>query len=127
MQRVQSGVWDTQRATSERNMKRLIDAGIAVAMGTDAGNPGTAHGPSVFREMEALQQAGMPAAQVFASSTIVAARAMGRERDLGSVAEGKVADVAVFDADPTRDIANARRLRLVVRGGALYSKAELMN
>ncbi|MGH7719093.1 MAG: amidohydrolase family protein [Gemmatimonadaceae bacterium] len=126
IQVVQSGTWDRQRATAERNMKRLMDAGVAVAMGTDAGNPGTAHGPSVYREMEAMQQVGMSAAQVFASSTIIAARAMGRERDLGSLAQGKVADIAVFDADPTQDIANARRLRLVVRGGALYSRAELL-
>jgi imidazolonepropionase-like amidohydrolase len=76
--------------------------------------------------MEALQKAGMPAAAVFSSATIVAARAMGRERDLGSLAPGKVADAVVFDADPMADIANARRVRWVVRGGALYGRAELL-
>jgi imidazolonepropionase-like amidohydrolase len=126
IERVRSGVWDTQRATSERNLRRMREAGIPIAMGTDAGNPGTAHGPSVYREMEAMQAAGMPAAEVFASATRIAARAMGRERDLGSLEAGKVADLVVLDADPTADIANARRVRLVMRGGATYGRAELL-
>ena len=65
-------------AATARNVRRMRDAGIPIAMGTDAGNPGTAHGPSVYREMEALQSAGMTAAEVFTSATLVAARAMGR-------------------------------------------------
>jgi imidazolonepropionase-like amidohydrolase len=76
--------------------------------------------------MEAMQQAGMTAADVFASATVVAARAMGIDREAGSVAPGKRADLLVLDADPTADIANARRVRLVVRNGALYGKAELL-
>jgi imidazolonepropionase-like amidohydrolase len=113
--------------TSMDNLARQYRAGVAIAMGTDAGNPGTAHGPSVYREMELMQKAGMPAAAVFASATIIAARAMGLEREVGSVEKGKRADLAVFDADPTQDIANARRLRLVVRNGVLQSRDELLS
>jgi imidazolonepropionase-like amidohydrolase len=109
----------------EHNLRRLVAAGVPIAMGTDAGNPGTAHGPSVYREMEAMQRAGMRPADVFASSTIVAARAMGLERELGSLAPGKEADLVVFDADPSADAANARRVRMVMRRGALYGRAEL--
>ena len=118
--------FDTLFRAAARNVRRMHQAGIPIAMGTDAGNPGTAHGPSVYREMEAIQAAGMPAADVFASATIVAARAMGRERELGSLAPGKVANLVVFDADPTADITNARHVRMVVRGGALYGRAELL-
>jgi imidazolonepropionase-like amidohydrolase len=125
-QRVASGAWDRQRATMEHNLRRLHEAGIPIAMGTDAGNPGTAHGPSVYGEMEALQRAGMPAAAVFASSTIVAARAMGLERELGSLEAGKEGSLVVFDADPSADAANARRVRLVMRRGALYGRPELL-
>ena len=126
LERVRSGVWDTQRKTMERNLRKMREAGIAIAMGTDAGNPGTAHGPSIYREMEAMQAAGMPAAEVFVSATRIAARAMGRERDLGTLEAGKIADLVVLDADPTTDIANARRVRLVMRGGATYGRAELL-
>ncbi len=123
---VESGRWDAERAIMERNLRRLREAGIPIAVGTDAGNPGTAHGPSIYREMEAMQAAGMSAAEVLTAATITAARAMGRDADLGTLTPGKIADLVVFDADPTADIANARRVRLVMRGGALYSQRELL-
>lgn len=123
--------WNTGRAeqmmrTIERNVRRMRNAGIPMAVGTDAGNPGTAHGPSIYREMEALQAAGIPAPDVLSAATIGAARAMGRARELGSLAPGKLADLVVLDADPTADIANARRVRMVMKGGALYGRAELL-
>ncbi len=114
------------RPTAAANLKRMHEAGIPIAMGTDAGNPGTAHGPSVYYEMEAMQQAGMPAADVFASATIVAARAMALEKEIGSVEPGKRADLVVFDADPTSDIRNARQVRLVVHNGKMHSRADLL-
>ena len=104
----------------------MYDAGIPIAMGTDAGNPGTAHGPGVYAEMEAMQQAGMPAQAVFASATIVAARAMALDKEIGSVEVGKRADLVVFDADPTTDIGNARRVHFVVHNGVLYSRQGLL-
>ena len=122
---VRSGSWDRQRAVMDGNLRRLRAAGIPIAMGTDAGNPGTAHGPSIYREMEAMQAAGMTASEVLASSTIVAARAMGLARETGSIERGKRADVVVLDADPTVDIENARRLRWVMRNGALHRAATL--
>ncbi|MBC7789838.1 MAG: amidohydrolase family protein [Anaerolineae bacterium] len=107
------------------NIRRMREAGIPIAMGTDAGNPGTVHGPSVFREMEALQAAGMPAAEVLVASTVVAARAMRRD-DIGILEPGKLADLVILEADPTTDIANARRIRMVMKGGALYGRRELL-
>ena len=123
---IKSGRFDSAFRGTERNIRRMRAAGIPMAMGTDAGNPGTAPGPSVYREMEAMQAAGMPAMEVFSSATIIAARAMGRERELGVLDAGRLADLVVWDADPTADIANARRVRLVMKGGSLYGRAELL-
>jgi imidazolonepropionase-like amidohydrolase len=123
---VRSGRADTLYASTARNVRRMRDAGIPIAMGTDAGNPGTAHGPSVYREMEALQSAGLSAADVFAAATLVAARAMGRASEVGSLEPGKLADLVVLDADPLADIANLRRIRFVMKGGALYGRQELL-
>lgn len=109
-----------------RNLMRLHAAGVPIAMGTDAGNPGTAHGPSVYREMEAMQAAGMSARDVFAAATLVAARAMGLEAETGSLERGKRGDIVVFGADPTSDAANARRVEVVVRNGAVYGRRELL-
>jgi imidazolonepropionase-like amidohydrolase len=113
-------------ATNAANVLLAYKAGIPIAVGTDAGNPGTAHGPSIYREMEAMQEAGMPAGAVFASATAVAARAAGLEREVGSLAVGKRADLAVFGADPTVDIRNARQVRFVVRNGKLHRKRDLI-
>ena len=117
---------DTTFHGTERNIRKMRAAGIRIAVGTDAGNPGTAPGPSMYREMEAMQAAGMSAAEVFASATIIAARAMGREKDLGQLAAGRAADLVIWDADPTANIANARRVRMVMKGGSLYGRAELL-
>ena len=124
---VRSGRADTIFAATARNVRRMHAAGIPIAVGTDAGNPGTAHGPSLYREMEALQSAaGMTAADVFASVTLVAARAMGRAAEVGTIEAGKLADLIVVDGDPLADIANLRRVRLVMKGGALYGRSELL-
>ena len=123
---VRNGRVDTLHASTARNVRRMREAGIPIAVGTDAGNPGTAHGPSLYREMEALQSAGMPAAEVLTSATVIAARAMGRASDIGTVEAGKLADLVVLDADPLADIANLRRIRLVMKGGALYGRTELL-
>jgi imidazolonepropionase-like amidohydrolase len=76
--------------------------------------------------MEAMQAAGMSAADVFTAATITAARAMGRADDIGSLSAGKLADLIVVDADPRADITNLRRLRFVMKGGALYGRTELL-
>ncbi len=116
---------ESARATERRieiglqNAKRMHDAGVAIAVGTDAGNPGTLHGPSIYREMELLQQAGLTPMDVLVAATKIGARAMGREDELGTVEEGKLADLILLDADPTQDIANAHRVRWVMKGGVI--------
>ncbi len=105
---------------------RLHAAGIPIALGTDAGNPLVLHGPSVYAEMEAMQKAGLPAMEVLLAATQHAARAMGREKDLGTVEAGKVADLLVLDADPSQDIRNFRKLRQVIRGGVVHDRSDLL-
>jgi imidazolonepropionase-like amidohydrolase len=108
------------------NLKRVVAAGIPVAMGTDAGNPLTLPGPSVYAEMEAMQADGMTPMEVLVASTRTGALALGtRGKSLGTVQVGKVADLVVVAADPTADVANLRKLRYVVRGGVVHSIGEL--
>ena len=111
--------------TSAANLKRVADAGIPIAMGTDAGNPLTLHGPSVYAEMEAMQAAGLTPMQVLVASTGGGARAMGVEKDTGIIEKGKSADLLVVAGDPTKDVANLRKVRFVVRGGVVRSIEEL--
>ena len=99
------------------NLRKVWDAGITVAMGTEAGNIGALHGPSVFREMELMVQAGLTPLQVLRSATVNGARMMGLEREGGTLAAGRLADLVVLDADPLADIANASRIHRVVKDG----------
>ncbi|MBV8203358.1 MAG: amidohydrolase family protein [Acidobacteria bacterium] len=107
------------------NLVVVARAGVPIAMGTDAGNPLTLHGVSVYAEMEAMQRAGLTPREVLMAATRGGAAAMGRDKELGTIEKGKLADLLVVAADPQADIANLRRLRWVVRGGVLRSTAEL--
>jgi imidazolonepropionase-like amidohydrolase len=107
------------------NLKRVLDAGIPIAMGTDAGNPLTLHGPSVYAEMEAMQAAGLTPMQVLVAATRGGALAMGRDKEIGTVEKGKLADLLVLEADPTADVTNLRKVAWVVRGGVTRPVAEL--
>ena len=120
----------TRMATSliqgPANLKRVFDAGIPVALGTDAGNPLTLHGASVFMELEAMQAAGLAPRDVLVAATRNAARALGGGLDsTGTVTAGSVADLLVLDADPLTDVRHFREIALVVRRGEVYTRHEL--
>ncbi|MGH7563561.1 MAG: amidohydrolase family protein [Gemmatimonadota bacterium] len=108
------------------NARRVFEAGIPVVVGTDAGNPGTLHGPSIYREMELLVEAGLAPMDVLVAATLNGARAMGREEELGTVLEGKLADLIVLGADPLADIRNVRSVEWVIKAGVLHARDELL-
>ncbi len=107
------------------NLRRVRDAGIPIAMGTDAGNPLTLHGVSVYAEMEAMQAAGMTPAQVVVSSTQIAARAAGLDKTTGTIEKGKQADILILGGDPLTDVSNFRKIHVVMRGGVARPMSDL--
>ena len=107
------------------NLQRVIAAGIPIVLGTDAGNPLTVHGPSVYAEMEAMQAAGMSPMAVIVSATRDAAKALRRGESLGTLEVGKAADLLVLAADPSADVRAFRTARRVMRGGQLRTVGEL--
>lgn len=107
------------RTVTRANLKTLVGAGIPIATGTDAGNPLTLHGPAIYAEMEAMQASGMTPMQVVVSSTAIASRAMGLDKQTGTIEKGKDADLVIVGADPLADIANMRKVRYVVRAGVV--------
>jgi imidazolonepropionase-like amidohydrolase len=123
MDRVRASI-ERERLTMMDNLRRVHAAGITVAMGTDAGNPLTLHGASVYREMEAMAAAGMSPMDVLVASTRNAAMAMGRD-SIGTLRVGMAADLVVLDADPLADVRNLRSVRLVARGGEVWTRKEL--
>jgi imidazolonepropionase-like amidohydrolase len=105
--------------TMAENLKRVYEAGIPIAVSTDAGNPGTLHGISIYDELEAMQQAGIPPADLIVMATRNGALTMDREGDFGTLEKGKMADLIVLDRDPAADIGNMRSITHVMRGGLL--------
>jgi len=112
-------------SVSTANLKKLSDAGVSIATGTDAGNPLTLHGPAIYAEMEAMQKAGMTPMQVIVSSTAIASRAMGLDKRVGTIEKGKDADLVLLGGDPSADVANFRKVRWVVRSGVARSIDDL--
>jgi imidazolonepropionase-like amidohydrolase len=106
------------------NLRRIHEAGLPIATGTDAGNPLTLHGPAIHREMKAMAEAGLTPMEILVATTRNGARAMGLH-NAGTLEPGMRADLVVLGADPLADIRNVRQVRLVVRNGEVWTREEL--
>ncbi len=114
----------TARARVERGLrivKALHDAGVPIVAGTDEGVPGH----SVHREIELYAEAGFTPLEALQAATIVSARAMKLDGELGTIERGKRADLAVLDANPLDRIRNIRTVRWTISGGRMYDAAAL--
>jgi imidazolonepropionase-like amidohydrolase len=103
-------------------MKR---AGVEILAGTDTLNPYCLPGFSLHDELGLLVRSGLTPMQALQAATLNPARFMGRERDLGTVATGKLADLVLLDANPLEAIGNTRKISAVVFGGKYFSRASL--
>jgi imidazolonepropionase-like amidohydrolase len=103
-----------------RLVKLMHDAGITIVPGTDA-----FAGFALHRELELYVEAGIPPAEVLRIATIVPARLTKRQRELGSVAPGKLADLVLVDGNPAERIGDIRHPVLVVKDGVMYVPDEL--
>jgi imidazolonepropionase-like amidohydrolase len=92
-----------------------------VVAGTDKGVPGL----SLQRELELYVDGGMTPLQAIQAATIMPARAMRLDHDLGTLETGKLADLVVLDGNPLDRIAAVRSARMVVSNGRLYDCATL--
>jgi len=99
----------------------LHRAGIPVVAGTDQ----TVPGHSLHREIELYVQAGFTPMEAIQAATIVPARAMGLETELGTVEAGKRADLIIVGGNPLESIRNIRKVEYVITNGVMYNCAEL--
>ncbi len=121
MIRIQNFDASTDRVSSLqlKNLKTIFDAGIPIVVGTDAGNPGTLHGISIYDEMEAMQSAGIPAKDIIVMATKNGAASMMRADDFGTIEAGKFGNLIILDKDPSIDISNMRSISHVMIKGNL--------
>ena len=114
----------TARARLERGLrlvKALHDAGVPVVAGTDEGIPGH----SLHREIELYVEAGFTPMAALQAATIVPARAMRLDGELGTIEKGKRADLVVLNANPLDQIRNIRTVRWTIHDGRVYDAPAL--
>ena len=99
----------------------LHRAGIPVVAGTDQ----TVPGHSLHREIELYVQAGFTPMEAIQAATIVSARAMGLEKESGTVEKGKRGDLILINGNPLDDIHQIRNVEYVVTNGTMFHTAEL--
>jgi imidazolonepropionase-like amidohydrolase len=99
----------------------LHRAGIPVVAGTDQ----TVPGHSLHREIELYVQAGFTPLEAIQAATIVPARAMGLDKESGTIENAKRGDLILVNGNPLDDIHNIRNVEYVITGGTIYHTAEL--
>jgi len=110
-------ILSASRPTEFLNLQLLTSADMRIAVGTDAGNIGTLHGPSIHREMELMVEGGMRPFDVLLGATSIAAEIMGKKRDIGTLERGKLADIVLLNADPVINIRNTQKIFRVMKAG----------
>jgi imidazolonepropionase-like amidohydrolase len=108
-------------AVSLKAVAALHRAGIPIVVGTDQ----TVPGHSVHREMELYVEAGFTPMEALQAATIISARAMREDKEVGSIEPGKRADLVVLGANPLDNISNIRKTERVMQGGVFYDCAAL--
>jgi imidazolonepropionase-like amidohydrolase len=98
------------------SFKAALDAGVTILSGSDVGV--FAHGDNA-RELELMVAYGMAPVDALKSATSTAARVLHRESAIGKVQEGLLADFVAVEGNPAQDIGALRRVRFVMKGGAV--------
>jgi len=113
-----------------RRQKSIVmaqNAGVIIAMGTDAGTPLNLHGGNPG-ELTRLVEVGYSPTQALTAATGIAAEVLGLEKHLGTIEEGKLADLIVVKGNPLENITllnNKQSIKLIMQSGKFVQKAEV--
>jgi len=101
-------------------LKALHDAGVTLLPGTDG-----LSGYMLHHELEVWAKAGIAPAEVLRAATLTPAQVMGVDGNRGVIAPGKYADMVLVDGDPSKNIADIRKVSTVLKGGKVYDPAAI--
>ncbi len=116
----------TMDSISMVNLKKLSDAGVLIATGSDAGNIGTLHASSYLAELQAMHKSGMSNWQILTASTLNGAKILGKENEFGTVSIGKKANIILLDANPIDNINNLSKINRVINNGFVFNPDDLI-
>ncbi len=106
-------------------MQAFDKAGVPMLAGSDYGGGWVIPGVSLHQEFDLLAKAGLSPLKILQMTTLLAAQFLKREADLGTVDEGKAANLVVLDANPVESAQNLHKIFGVVRNGTFYSASAL--
>lgn len=110
---------------AQNNLRRLTEAGLLVAAGTDAPYPGDFQGEGLHRELELMVESGLSPLQAITAATRNAAQIVNAQAQWGTLEPGKLADLLVVEGDPDRDIGATRHIAFVMQHGKILDRAKL--
>jgi hypothetical protein len=105
--------------------KFLMNKGVLILAGTDVNNPFCVPGFGLQQELINLHNAGLTNLQVLQTATLNPAKFLYKEKELGTVTAGKLADLLVLDDNPLSDISNTQKINAVIVNGKYISKDEI--
>jgi imidazolonepropionase-like amidohydrolase len=106
-------------------IRMMHSGGVQLLAGTDLGNPFLYAGFSLHDELALFVQAGLSPMSALQTATINPAKYAGKEKESGTVTQGKIADLVLLDANPLKDISNTKKINAVVVNGRLLSRKDL--
>jgi imidazolonepropionase-like amidohydrolase len=109
----------------KKNVKKLMDAGVLLAAGTDAPYPGVFQGEAIHHELELLVEAGMTPLEAIRTATYNAARIMKADEEWGTLQAGRKADVLIIAGNPAEHISDTRKIDTVILNGRVLDRAAL--
>jgi imidazolonepropionase-like amidohydrolase len=109
----------------QANVRRLATAGVPIGVGTDAGVSGTYHGWATLHEMELLVDSGLTPLEAITAGTGTSARFVGEDRERGTIAAGKIADLVLVQGSPDLHIEEIERTSAVFLGGKQLDPRQL--
>jgi imidazolonepropionase-like amidohydrolase len=123
---------DENYANAKRRFQKGVEvigdmsrAGVPLLAGTDTGNPYCFPGFSLHDELVLLVKAGLTPTESLRAATLNPAKFFGLDQKLGTIEQGKLADLVLLDANPLEDIRNTQRIDAVIMNGRFYDRKAL--
>ncbi|MBE0460740.1 MAG: amidohydrolase family protein [Candidatus Aminicenantes bacterium] len=117
--------WRVTKQRLEEFLLLFKERGGKILTGTDTPWPFLVPGFSLHKELKLLVKAGLSPLEALMSATKYSAEALNQEQNLGTIEEGKIADLLILNEDPLEDISHTQNIELIIKSGKIINRKEL--